>query len=286
MQDSQETRRRLPARASALLLALALAACGRSDGGDPAARRDSAQVDPASPHIAAADSTCTTPPPIPPDSVLRGPWERLTRWIAENNVTFPDDPANIAVDTVPLCPTCTAVGVRLQSGNNTPCITPQNSAERRIAGKMVLLETFPAQHQFETIPAGETIYMFSRGTPGAAHPATLVYRHNGQVKHAPAGSWRFYYCNDGHRHTRPQAQWRLENLTASQSGQDKSKGKGPDDDGEGPGGTYGWMACANGCCQFYTPPGMLTTPDQANPNAPDTVPPIGRLPPPAWCPSR
>jgi hypothetical protein len=284
MHESQQPRRRLPFRAFGPLLALTLAACPSGDGGDPAARRDSAQADPASPHIAAADSTCTTPPPIPPDSVLRGPWERLTSWIAENNVTFPDDSANVAVDTVPLCPNCTAVGVRLQSGNSTPCITPQNSAERRIAGKMVLLDTFPAQSQFETIPAGETIYMFSRGTPGASHPATLVYRHNGQVTHAPVGSWRFNYCDDGHTHRRPQAQWRQENPTTSQPGQ--GKGKGPDDDEDGPGGTYGWMACANGCCQFYTPPGMVMTPEQASPNAPDTVPPVKGLPPPAWCTRR
>jgi hypothetical protein len=271
MRDPLRTRCWMPGRLPAVLLALALAACGGGDdgGGGEAVAGDSAQTETQSAQVAAADSTCT-PPPVPSPAVLTGKWQDLVTWINTNNVTFPTTPQNVAVDTVPLCPGCKGVGVRLQSTSSTYCITPQNVPEQRIAGMMVLLDTFPEQGGFQTIPAGDTIFMFSRGTPGASHHATLVYRHGTDTRHAPAKSWKFFYCQDGHVNTAPAAQWRPEDPAGA--GAEKGKGKGRDDDGEGPGGTYGWMACANGCCQFYTPP----------PNAEETEGGSGG-PPPPWC---
>jgi hypothetical protein len=273
MRDPLRTRCWMPGRLPAMLLALALAACGGGEG-DEAAGADTAQAAPDSARIAADDATCT-PPPVPSEAVLNGPWANLVGWIDTNKVSFPETPQNVAVDTVPLCPGCTAVGVRMQSGNSTYCMTQQNAGERRIAGMMVLLDSFPAQKGYAAIPAGDTIFMFSRSTPGASEPATLVYRNGTGTRRAPANSWRFYYCNDGHVNTAPAAQWRPENPTVE--GAEKGKGKG--DVGEGPGGTYGWMACANGCCQFYTPPPI------AEP-APDEVGASAGGPPPAWCKTR
>lgn len=272
MRDPLRTRCWMPGRLPAVLLALALSACGGGEngGGDEAAGADSARAAPPSARVAAADSTCT-PPPVPPPALLTGSWQDLVTWINTNNVTFPTTPQNVAVDTVPLCPGCKGVGVRLQSANSTYCITPQNVPEQRIAGMMVLLDTFPEQGGFKTIPAGDTIFMFSRGTPGASHHATLVYRHGTATRHAPARSWKFFYCQDGHVNSAPAAQWRPEEPAGPGAEKGKGKGKGRDDDGEGPGGTYGWMACANGCCQFYTPP----------PNQEETGGSGG--PPPPWC---
>lgn len=279
MRDPQQPRRRWPGPALGLLLtALALAGCGRGDGtaerADTTVTADSAQL-----RLARADSAECEAPPSPPPSLLRpgASWAALEAWLAQNQITFPDTPENIAVDTVPMCLGCTSVGVRLQSTDRTYCLTKQQSAQQRIAGRLTLLDTFPAQNGYQTIPRGAQVYMFSRGTPGMVQPATVVYKYNDAVTHAPPTAWRFYYCDHQLGGTRPGAQWRPEDTTP------RPPGDGDNGGGNG-GGTYGWMACANGCCQFYTPPPIMT-PDPANEHAPDTVPPHGPggMPPPKWC---
>lgn len=252
MRDSLQPRRRWPGAALCLLLALVLGACPGGDTGekdDPSVAADSTQTQEAAASRVAA--TCE-PPPVTPDSLLRNgqPWAQLEAWLATHQVTFPDDSANVAVASVPLCPQCDSVRVELRSTNRTYCMTVGNAAQRRIAGQMTLLAPFAGKDSIQQLPAGTRILMFSKGSPQAPQPATLVYNYQGNVTQMPAAAlWKFYYCEDLVGGTRPEAQWRKDRDHCQRRGQ------GPKDDFEGPGGgTYGWMACANGCCQFYTPP--------------------------------
>jgi hypothetical protein len=268
-----------------LLLALALAACGGGDDAGEGARADSAAVDPgAAVTAAAAADTCTGPPPAYAQPVLTGPWAGLLAALAADGVTFPDITGNDDTTAVKLCRNCGTVPVEIRASNKTPCLRPEdlNGQAQRITGMFIVLETFPAQQGWDTLQAGDSVFVFARGNG----PATLVYDHGGSGKTAPSTAWQFWYCRDGHTGGRtPQAQWRPRGTPPTTG---PGKGKGEVGEGDG-GGSYGWMACASGCCQFYTPPPnelMQTTPPQANANAPDTVgggPSYGR---PYWCPAR
>jgi hypothetical protein len=275
MRDPQQPRRRWPGPVLGLMLAVALAACGQggdaADESGTAAAGDSAQV-----QVAAATDTTCAPPPSPPQHVVKegAPWAGLEAFLADSGVSFPDTPENTATDTVPMCLGCTSVGLRLQSTNRTYCMTPQASGQQRITGRLTLLETFPAQNDYDTIPAGAPVYMFTRGTPAPVQHALLVYEHQGKVKYAPLTAWRFYYCTHQPGGNKPQAQWRPENLPQGQEG------------GSGDGGSYAWMSCANGCCQFYTPPPIAEFPELPEKGkTPDAQPGSdgNQLPPPKWC---
>jgi hypothetical protein len=280
MRDPQQPRRRWPGPALGLLLtALALAACGGSGDADAAKSSDAASADSGQARLAAAatsDTTCAPPPAVPQSLVQNGAsWAALEAFLADSGISFPDTPANIAVDTVPLCPECSKVGVRLQSTNRTYCLTTQAASTQRIAGRLTLLDTFPAQHNYGTIPKNGVLYMLSRGTPAGMQPATLVYREGDKVRRAPGTAWRFYYCAHDSTVGHPAAQWRPENVPP----------QGPSNTGGGggnEGGSYAWMSCANGCCQFYTPPPMTEFPDLPDRGkTPDAHP--GRDSIPRWC---
>lgn len=272
MRTSLAKRSGLAGLARALLLALALGACGGSDedGGEGAAGSSAADqaAATAAADTAAAD-TCTGPPPAFAQNVLNGSWTGLRDSLAAHGVTFPDIAGNDDTTTVKLCRTCTSVPVEIRSSNLTPCLSPGdlNGAGQRIVGLMIVQDTFPAQHGWDTLLPGDSLFAFTSSTGGLA---TLVYEQGGGGKPAPATAWRFWYCQDGHSGPgTPRAQWRSRSAPA-----DPNPGKGNDRQEEDGGGSYGWMACASGCCQFYTPPPnseTLTTPPQASPNAPDTV---------------
>lgn len=274
MRTSLAATRRLAGRGWHLLLALVLCACGGAEG--EAVQSDAAPEARALAATAAADS-CTGPPPAYAPPVLTGPWQGLLDSLAADGVAFPDVAGNADTTSVKLCRTCSSVRVEIRSSNMTPCLAPGDlTGQPRITGMFVVLDTFPAQQGWETIPAGDSIFAFT-GTTGG--PATLVYEHGGSGKASPSNSWMFWYCQDGHVNgTAPRAEWKPRD--GAQAGTATATAAD--------GGTYGWMACISGCCEFYTPGAeLIETPDVADPNAPDTVGP-GRnqgsgSQRPSWC---
>ncbi|MBW3570192.1 MAG: hypothetical protein KY467_03725 [Gemmatimonadetes bacterium] len=264
-----------PAGPARLLLALALCACGGAE--DEADASGAADARALATTAAAAD-TCTGPPPAVSMPVLNGPWQGLLDSLKAGGVTFPDVAGNVDTTTVKLCRDCTAVRVEIRSTNLTPCLAPGDlTGQQRIVGMFVVLDTFPAHKGWDTLLPGDTLFAFANSTGG---PAMLVYEQGGSGKASPSRAWMFWYCQDGHTNPRtPQAQWRPRGPTAAAP----AAGKQAEAEDAG---TYGWMACISGCCQFYTPPGdgQIELPKQANPNAPDTVGPgRNQRQPPPWC---
>lgn len=260
-----------PARlGSRLLLALALCACGEAgEEGEGEALQAEEAVQTAPEGVSTASTaSCTNPPPGYALSVLTGEWQTLLDSLAADSVTFPEVAGNDTTALVALCRNCPPVRVELRSSNFTPCLGPADlgSEQRRIVGMFILHDTFPAQPGWQTIPAGDTIFAFANTIGG---PATMVYRDSSRSVTAPSKAWRFWYCQDGHSATAPQAQWRPR--TAANTG---TRATTEDD-----GGTYGWMACISGCCQFYTPPPEeIELPEKANPKAGEAV-----QNKPSWC---
>lgn len=282
MRDPQQRRRGWPGRALPLLLALALAACGGGDdGGGEAAATDSAQLSASQGKgPAGGGSPDCAPPPIAPDSVLSGSWSRLLTWLGNEGVTFPDSEGNVAAGAASLFVNTAPIQLRLQSTAQTYCLTPSQASERRIAGMMVLLQDFPGAGSLPPMSAGDSIFLFSRGNPGVQQPATLVYRQDTTVAQFPgAAMWRFIYCQDGHTNTRPEAQFRtnpdtlvVQAARTAPAARARLIALTAPAAAQGPGGgTYSWLACANGCCQFYTPPPT---------GGGDSIPP-----PPPFCPT-
>lgn len=245
---------------TALLLTL-LCACG-GGGGDKADGEPrkllSTEQDSVAPTV-----LCDGPPPTYTNEVLTGAWSALRAALAGDGVTFPESEGNVAVDTVALCIGCKVTRVKLQSSNFTPCLQPGHlGGTPRILGQMVLLDSFPAQKGFPAIPRNDTIFTFAHAPSG---PALLIYRNGTQAARAFSPLWNFHYCDDPHTPVAgPEAQWRT---TASTTQND-------------PGGTYGWMACASGCCQYYIKP-PATLPEEAVEHAqghlPDSLPPGRRF---------
>ncbi len=254
--------------ARTLLAALALAACGGGD--EERASGDTPGDTTAAAQAALAADSCTGPPPAFGQAVFEGAWQALLDSLGAHNVTFPEIEYNSDTAAIVMCDSCSRVRVEIRSSNRTFCLQPDDlTGEARILGLFILLDTFPAQFGWDTIPAGDTIFTFAH--TGIPRPATLAYRHDDRVRLAPRGTWGFAYCEDGERGTHPQAQWRDRHDTIPSNtppGQAEEVEEGEAET------RYGWMACASGCCQFYsTPPTTdpITTPGKANPKAPDTV---------------
>ena len=283
--------RSTPARlGSRLLLALALCACG---GGGKAPEKPEERAALSSAQPQGQEDNCT--PHVFTDAQLTGSWDSLNARLQAAGASFPNITGNNAAATLPLCPGCAPVQLQFRSDTLAYCTDP---AELTPTGSSVLMGVyivggggFPAagdtaaiQAGWDSIPAGDRIYLFANDTSGAA---TLLYNHGGNVKAAPAGSWQFYYCPNTtlaaapQRPTRPATMWRARGRPPVPPGNAGDKRRGG-----GGGGTYGWLACASGCCQFYTPPPneeerIIRTPPPANENAPDSVG-YGR---PYWCTS-
>ncbi|HEX5871004.1 MAG TPA: hypothetical protein VFY65_11330 [Longimicrobium sp.] len=255
--------------ACGLLLALTLAACPGGGGnaeGEKADVNATPSADPATEMSVAAADTCTGPPPAFGIPVLNGSWAGLLDSLSAHGVTFPETPGNDTTAMVKLCQNCDSVRVEIRASNLTPCLKPSDlqGPGRRITGLFIVQGNFPAQNGWDALQPGDSLFAFTNSTGG---PATLVYNQNGSGKPSPSNAWMFWYCQDGHSPgNAPRAQWRPRNPSTPGA---------PGEEEDGGGGTYGWMACASGCCQFYTPPPNAeferTTPPQANPNAPDTV---------------
>ncbi|WP_420127735.1 hypothetical protein [Longimicrobium sp.] len=265
---------------SRLLLALALCACGGgADDDAPEARQADAAA--ASASQATGPAACPAPPTVTDPKLFTGPWAVFSRHMTEIGARFAE-PSDSSTATVRFCKDCGSAEVQIVSEATTYCTTPEqmDSGGSRILAIMVLKSAYAGNPEqgWEPIPANDSIFMFAGSTDG---PATLVYRsrdrRNAVV--APESSWTFYYCRDNHpRPAGARARWRPRTPVLPGPG---------DDDG---GGAYGWMACASGCCQFYTPPPneaetYRTTPPRANPNAPDSARSGRGWGRPPWCPA-
>ena len=259
--------------ASRLLLALALCACDERDdagqsGGGAATRTADAPA-----ALAAATDSCGAPPPAYPVPVLNGPWQTLLNSMNADGVTFPDTAGNSDTTSVKLCKTCVASRVVIRSGNRTPCLSAGdlNGSPPRITGMFIVLDPIPAQPGWKAFVPGDSIFLFANAASG---PAMLVFREGTQGKMAPSNAWTFWFCPDNADNgTTARSQWRPRG-TPPGTPPRTTPAPGDQDGGGGGGGTYGWLACASGCCQFYTPPpneSMQTTPPQADSNAPDLV---------------
>lgn len=261
-----------------LLLALALCDCGgvgappnRTAAG-PESRTASVAQD------SAAPAPCPAPPAVDP-ALFRGSWAVLTARLRELGASFPDLPGNSDTARVALCETCAPVDLVIRADTTTWCTTPAqlDSGQTRIMGIFILAGEFAGDSAagWGRIRAGDSLLVFASGSSG---PAPVVYRSGEQAVTAPAGSWMFHYCQDGAVGTRPQAQWRSRLTGAgSRNAADPARRLAAEE-----GGSFGWMACASGCCQFYTPPPnpIIVDPvDPARGRARDADP--GQ--PPTWC---
>ena len=78
----------------------------------------------------------------------------------------------------------------------------------------------------------------------------MVYEDGGNTNAAPATAWQFWFCpHGGSVDKAPMARWRSR-FDSSHVPEPRTR----NDAGADEGGSYGWMTCASGCCQFYTPP--------------------------------
>ena len=216
-------------RTAALLLvpvaALALAATGIARNADP---------------LAPAPAPAGTPAVDPARDFSLAPnqaWARAEGYLAGLDFTLgaPDRQA------VKPCAACAAVDVTIAAESRTLNLPADAFPEgMRVMGRLVRHDrTVAPALGFPADAAGDTAYLM------VTSPTTAVamYR-NTEGRIAFSAPWRFRPNADGHQWTEPIARWRQGGAAQSSA----SPGPG--------GGTYGWLACANGCCQFYTPPPM------------------------------
>jgi hypothetical protein len=264
--------------ASTLALALTLCACGGGGDGEAADAPDStAQRARTLASNVAGPPECAPPPAIT-DDTLQGSWKDFQTWLSAHSVAFTDSDPVATTDTLQLCDSCgVAVPITISSENRTYCLRGDSLVNRtRIAGAYRVGGTTTAWGQ--TFRANDSIYLFAHGVDGLAR---LAYRAGDSVAIAPDSSWKFNYCNDGVPHNRPQGRWKKQPNPRNPN----PGGRDDFEEGEEGPGTYGWMACASGCCQFYIPPpNPSSLPPQANEKAQGNVPPQvppgrGRKPP-------
>ncbi|HEX2078342.1 MAG TPA: hypothetical protein VHG08_11555 [Longimicrobium sp.] len=257
--------------ARCLLLALALAACG-SGGGDQ--QSAGAPEEPERPAPAGGQADTCPPPPVVDTMLFHGPFEALARRLQETRVTFLNrHPNDSTTALVKLCEDCNPVKMTIVSERRTGCLQADSLREQtRIAGVFVV-------DSGSVTPPGwgrsfnprDSLLVFARDTLA---PAKLVYRlpsttGGDTVGVAPNNPWTFRYCTDSHqRGMGPQGKWRqYVPSPAAAPGRSENEGER----------TYGWMACASGCCQFYIPP--PPTPDPEKGKGREPVPPGDRNPP-------
>jgi hypothetical protein len=283
MQHPAQERSRTAARIGRrLLLVLSLAACG-GQADDAGEKADSAPAAPAAgksqAHAAAngqgPGGPCTPSPAVNPVLLADGaPWQALSRWRDSAHVTFRNTSDQHTVAWVKLCKTCQAVKLQIVSESSTYCNGGGNlRGTTRIAGVWVVLEgsVRPSGWGNKTFSPGDSILVFSHDSSASAR---LVYPVGNKVQRAPDDAWVFKFCRDNHANTGPNAQWRngVTGAPAASDGAAQGSEDGP--------GTYGWMACASGCCQFYIPPNPIVEPEpepdkagnEAGSGAPPCVP--------------
>jgi hypothetical protein len=226
------------------MLALALCACGGGGdarGGEAGGARATDSAASVAPVAAAqASDTCTAPPPAYAADLLSGPWSALVARLAADGITFPEGGGNDAEMQMRLCPDCAPVSVRVRSSHLTPCLGAEHlTGEPRIVGMFTLQAGFPAQHGWEALSSGDSVFVFANA---ADAPAVLVHNSAGTARSGPDGAMQFVMCSDGHTSNRPQVRVRAVSQ-GTEAEADKGKGKGPDDDVSCPN-----LPCKSGCC--------------------------------------
>lgn len=236
MYHSPRDRARTAARL--LLLGIAVAACGGGDtrrtGQDGDASDVSADTTGA-PRARVAGANCPPPPSIDPALLGGAKWDSLVVWLRRNRVQFvpggPPATRRVLLERGSTAPALLSIA----SENRTHCLSRDSvTTVVRLTGMIrVDSATTAWGHPFAK---GDSILLFAQG-----EDALLAYDEGGRVRTAPPRAWSFFYCLDTVPAPRPASAWR-----------DWTPGppQGDDDDP----GTYGWMACASGCCQFYIPP--------------------------------
>ena len=242
-------------RGAALLFTLALAACGGGGGsgdGEASAGSDSAAAAAEARTAAAGPNANCDPPPAATFQPVSGvPWSQVQAYLQQ--LQWADDSA--AVGDVQLCARCTKFSTRVVSEARSYCTRKQDLAQLRAIGVMKALQPPTGQQPsgFGPQNKGDSLYLFARGDS-----AYVIYQARSQPNN-PAGDttvvaagWSFHFCADGGHGTRSKAaaQWRPDTLATTTT---QTRGKGEVGSGGGQ-LSYGWMACANGCCQFYGPP--------------------------------
>lgn len=236
--------------ARTLALALTLCACGGGGSGDAADPPDSAAQDAgtAASRGRPAPPTCLGPPPGVPSDRLKGTWANLLEWVRLNGVQFSDSTVDSTTTRVQLSREARPDSMTISSEFRMPCLTSDSLKAMRISAIYTLNDSVTVPEWGHTFKNGDSIFAFTGGTDTTA---ILAYRSGENVALAPDFAWRFRYCPEpvpGRR--RPQGKWR--DTLDKPHGNGTDNGKGPDNQ-PGP-GTYGWLACASGCCQFYIPP--------------------------------
>ncbi|HEX2203375.1 MAG TPA: hypothetical protein VHG91_08755, partial [Longimicrobium sp.] len=185
------------------------------------------------------------------------PWSTVQAYLG--GVSFAEDSADTG--NVKVCEECNAFRARVVSEKRSYCLKESDlQGSLRLVGMMVALEP-PVGKQpsgFGPQNKGDALYLFARGTQ-----AYVMYQAR-SLPNQPAGdtsvvvpAWSFHFCADGGHGNRSKAAARWIPDTVTEITGDAAQVKGKDDDVVGGGGgqlSYGWMACANGCCQFYGPP--------------------------------
>lgn len=215
----------VPRKAALLLVpaaALALAATGTFRNAD----------------LLAAASTPAPTPAVDPvrDFTLapNQPWTRAQGYLSRLNFSFGVSDRRL----VKGCHACTPADVTLAPESRSLYLRADAFPEgMRVMGRLVRHDrTVAPELGFPEDAAGDTAYLMVTSPTRAV----VMYR-NTQGQIAFTEPWGFRPNPDGHVWTEPTARWR-DRVTAGASGAPL----------DGP--TYGWMACASGCCQFYTPP--------------------------------
>lgn len=247
-------------RAGSLLLVLALAACDGGGGGDSLQVQDTTVRTARAPDAA---PKCPPPPAIDAAFLADSSWAALDRWRTRHQVNFVGGSAS-ATARVPLEANKPAVPVTISPERRTHCLSADSlNGTTRLAGSFVVHSAVTLWGQ--PLDSAAVILVFARDTTG---PAVLAFASGDSIATAPATAWNFKFCRDGHPNPQSRGEWRRrsDNQALAQSGAGGQTGGGQPGGGQpgpgGPGGpkddddpgTYGWMACANGCCQFYIPP--------------------------------
>jgi hypothetical protein len=189
-------------------------------------------------------ASAPTPAPTPAVDLVRDfslapnqPWARAAGYLSRLNFTLGVSDRRL----VKGCSTCTPADVTIAAEFRTMYLRADAFPEgMRVMGRLVRHDnTVSAELGFPADAAGDTAYLMVTSPTRAV----VMYR-NTEGRIAFTEPWGFRPNPDGHVWTEPTARWR-DRVTTVAAGDTLTSG---------PGGPYGWMACANGCCQFYTPP--------------------------------